>query len=44
MQTSASNNDVCFADSYLFVGSQTGGRSAAIVYTLLETAKLNLVD
>ncbi|WP_300039334.1 transposase domain-containing protein [uncultured Roseobacter sp.] len=27
--------------NYLFVGSQTGGRAAAIAYTLLETAKLN---
>lgn len=30
--------------SYLFVGSQTGGKSAAIAYTLIETAKLNGVD
>ncbi len=30
--------------NYLFVGSQTGGKSAAIAYTLLETAKLNGVD
>ena len=30
--------------NYLFVGSQTGGRSAAIAYTLIETAKLNGVD
>ena len=29
---------------YLFVGSQTGGKSAAIAYTLIETAKLNRVD
>jgi len=28
----------------LFVGSQTGGTSAAIAYTLIETAKLNGVD
>ncbi|MDZ4094940.1 MAG: IS66 family transposase, partial [Paracoccaceae bacterium] len=27
--------------NYLFVGSQTGGKSAAIAYTLIETAKLN---
>ena len=27
-----------------FVGSQTGGKSAAIAYTLIETAKLNGVD
>jgi hypothetical protein len=27
--------------NYLFVGSQTGGRAAAIAYTLIETAKLN---
>ncbi|SFQ67867.1 Transposase [Roseivivax halotolerans] len=30
--------------NYLFVGSQTGGRSAAIAYTPIETAKLNGVD
>lgn len=30
--------------NYLFVGSQTGGRAAAIAYTLIETAKLNGVD
>ena len=30
--------------NYLFVGSQTGGKSAAIAYTLIETAKLNRVD
>ena len=28
----------------LLVGSQTGGKSAAIAYTLIETAKLNSVD
>ena len=28
----------------LFVGSQTGGKSAAIADTLIETAKLNGVD
>ena len=28
----------------LFVGSQTGGKSAAIAYALIETAKLNGVD
>jgi len=28
----------------LFVGSQGGGKSAAIAYTLIETAKLNGVD
>lgn len=27
--------------NYLFVGSQTGGKAAAIAYTLIETAKLN---
>ena len=27
--------------NYLFVGSQTGGKSAAIAYTLIETAKLD---
>ena len=30
--------------NYLFVGSQTGGKSAAIAYTPIETAKLNGVD
>ena len=30
--------------NYRFVGSQTGGKSAAIAYTLIETAKLNGVD
>ena len=30
--------------NYLFVGSQTGGKSAAIAYTLIETAKLSGVD
>ena len=30
--------------NYLFVGSQTGGKSASIAYTLIETAKLNGVD
>ena len=30
--------------NYLFLGSQTGGKSAAIAYTLIETAKLNGVD
>ena len=27
--------------NYLFVGSKGGGKSAAIAYTLIETAKLN---
>jgi len=31
-------------ENYLFVGSQTGCKSAAIAYTLLETAKLNGID
>ena len=30
--------------NYLFAGSDTGGRRAAIMYTLIETAKLNGVD
>ncbi len=30
--------------NYLFVGSQTGGKSTAIAYTLIETAKLNGAD
>lgn len=28
----------------LFVGSEAGGKTAAIAYTLIETAKLNTVD
>lgn len=30
--------------NYLFVGSEGGGKAAAIAYTLIETAKLNSVD
>jgi transposase len=30
--------------NYLFMGSDRAGRSAAIAYTLIETAKLNGVD
>lgn len=30
--------------NYLFVGSQTGGKAAAIAYALIEIAKLNGVD
>ncbi|MFT4620303.1 MAG: hypothetical protein ACI90Y_001630 [Polaromonas sp.] len=30
--------------NYLFVGSQTGGKAAAIAFTLIETAKLNGID
>lgn len=30
--------------NYLFVGSEAGGRAAAIAYTLIETAKLNNID
>lgn len=30
--------------NYLFMGSQGGGKSAAITYTLIETDKLNSVD
>jgi transposase len=30
--------------NYLFMGSDNGGRSAAIDYTLIETAKLNGVN
>jgi transposase len=30
--------------NHLFVGSQTGGKAAAIAYTLIETARLNGVD
>ena len=29
---------------YLFMGSASGGRAAAIAYTLIETARLNGVD
>lgn len=31
-------------ENYLFVGSEAGGKAAAIAYTLIETAKLNAVD
>ena len=30
--------------NYLFVGSEGGGKAAAIAYTLIETAKLNSID
>ncbi|MGH0004268.1 IS66 family transposase [Pseudovibrio ascidiaceicola] len=30
--------------NYLFMGSEGGGKAAAIAYTLIETAKLNSVD
>ena len=30
--------------NWLFVGSERGGESAPIAYTLIETAKLNGVD
>jgi hypothetical protein len=30
--------------NYLFVGSEAGGKAAAIAYTLIETAKLKAVD
>lgn len=30
--------------NYLFAGSDAGGRRAATMYTLIETAKLNGVD
>jgi hypothetical protein len=30
--------------NYLFMGSEGGGKAAAIAYTLIETAKLNGVD
>ena len=30
--------------NYMFVGSERGGKSAAIIYTLMETAKLNNDD
>jgi hypothetical protein len=30
--------------NYLFMGSEGGGKSAAIAYTLIETAKLNGVN
>ena len=29
---------------YLFVGSEAGGKAAAIAYTLIETAQLTAVD
>ena len=30
--------------NYLFMGSERGGKSAAIAYTLIETAKLSGID
>ncbi len=30
--------------NYLFVGSEGGGKSAAIAYTQIQTAKLNGID
>ena len=30
--------------NYMFIGSEGGGKAAAIAYTLIETAKLNKVD
>jgi len=30
--------------NYMFVGSENGGKAAAIAYTLIETAKMNKVD
>ena len=30
--------------NYLFVGSEAGGKAAAIAYTLIETEKLNAID
>jgi transposase len=30
--------------NYLFAGSDEGGRRAAIIYTLIQTAKLNEID
>ena len=30
--------------NYLFMGSSSGGKAAAIAYTLIETARLNDVD
>jgi hypothetical protein len=30
--------------NYLFVGSEAGGKAAAIAYTVIETAKLNAID
>ena len=30
--------------NYLFVGSQTGGKAAAIAYMLIETAKLTDIN
>jgi len=31
-------------ENYLFMGSEGGGKAAAIAYTLIETAKLNGID
>jgi transposase len=27
--------------NYMFIGSERGGKSVAVIYTLIETAKLN---
>jgi hypothetical protein len=47
LQTAAKRGMRAFArrrKNYLFVGSETGGRAAAIAYSLIEKAKLNVVD
>ena len=40
----ATTIDVYGRKNYLFIGSEGGGKAAAIIYTLIETAKLNNVD
>ena len=37
-------NYLCSCNNVLFMGSEGGGKSSAIAYTLIETAKLNSVD
>ena len=32
------------SENYLFIGSEAGGKAAAIAYTLIKIAKLNGVD
>jgi hypothetical protein len=33
---------IAWSSSYIFIGSERGGKSAAIIYTLIETVKQNL--
>ena len=42
--TSSTHTVALGRKNYLFVGSEAGGKAAAIAYTLIETAKLNAID